>query len=749
MAIPQKKTIHTLTLVAGTVMGMIQAPDARADDRFWYWADSTSHETYFNGAFAAPAYWHGFSIPGSDDVIRFSQGLTAPGFPDPSFDNPSGLVPSTVYFGDFNHHSFLGNSHTHFDAVNASVSHAYIHNGSFEFNFGSGVGGWNPNPPPPSQGSLRITHGTFVGDRPYQSAELRIREGTLQSNGVAHVATEFGSSGAVDVSGLEAHWEVGAWMDLGLAGSGTLRVGDGSSVVVANAVYAGNRDGSSGYLDVSGGGKLTIGTNLTLGSGHDSVYGATHGSLNLSGSGSALLAHDVYVGGTGTGSAEVSYEAMLAATDLLRVGSLASVNTLKVYSGASATARRLWIGTQAGSVNNELMVNGRSSRLSIADEILIGSNGATGQLSVSGGGEVSGGDITVGDSGAFSFGSLSATGMDTTVRSAFTLTIGAGSTGPGASQGAVVASNGASIFVQNAINVGLTSVGTLTLSGGATAQSEFGRVARYAGSTGSATISGQGSRWDIASSMYVGGHSSTGQGGTGTLVVSNSGAVTAGQSLGTWHEGTVDVTSGGRIQVGAGDVTTVPSGAIRIGAGGVLFGDGTILGDVILSGGTISPGHSPGIMRVEGDLTLGSQGSLFMEIGGTSRDRYDGLIIASTDAIELGGVLVLSFIDGFAPREGEVFDLLMGSTNGSISGHFSAIDVQNLAPGWEYRMSIDSATHTLQVTSLNDGVYVPSPGAAFLIGLGVVARTRVRRYPDAPTATRSSAHDAAPNTSAS
>lgn len=722
----RNKAILALAGVAGTALGLLPVRSARADERFWYFADSTVFEPYFNGAFAAPAYWHGLSIPAPGDVIRFSQGLTAPGFPAPSAENPFGTVPSTVYFGDFNHHSFLGDSHTHYDAVNAVVNQAYIHNGSFEFNFGSGVGGWAPHNPGPSQGSLRIDQSISVADQPYQSAELRVREGWLQNNGVAHVAKVPGSTGTVDVSGPSARWDIGAWMDLGWVGSGTLRISDNAQVTVGYEVKAGIRDGSSGHVIVSDGGKLTIGKELSLGNGSESS-GATYGTLNLSGVGSSVAATNLFIGGTGSATAVVSNGATLSAADVIRLGSLASGNSLEVFSGATANARRLFIGTQAHSVNNEMGISGHATSVTIADEALIGAAGASGHLSVSGGADFYAGDIGVGEYGDYSSGLLSASGSGTTVRSGYTLTIGAGLSGAGASQGAVSVSSGASIVADNAINVGFTSIGSLSLSSGGTARSEFGRIARLGGSTGSAIVSGVGSRWDVGSSMFVGGHTSSGLGGTGSLVVSSGGAVTAGQSLGTWRDGTVDVSTGGRVQIGAGDIATVPSGAIRIGTGGTLFGDGTILGDVILSGGTISPGHSPGILNLDGNLSLGSQGSLFMEIGGTARDRYDGLFIAGAESIELGGTMVLSFVDGFGPREGDVFDLFVMSMDAAVTGHFSAIDVQNLAPGWEYRMAIDPTTHRLQVTSLNDGVFVPGPGVGVLLGLGCVMHAGSRR----------------------
>ncbi len=198
----------SLLAVAG---GMALCRSARADERYWYFAGSTTFETYFNGAFAGPGYWFGFTVPGPGDNCHFSASGDWPGFPPPSTENPFGVTPRVVFFGDFNYHSFLGGAHVHRDAVNAVVERVYIHDGEYEFNFGSGVGGWAPQQPDPSQGSLRINQQTILADALGGTARLAIREGTLRSDGPVHIApgerTLLGPShGEISVSGPNARW---------------------------------------------------------------------------------------------------------------------------------------------------------------------------------------------------------------------------------------------------------------------------------------------------------------------------------------------------------------------------------------------------------------------------------------------------------------------------------------------------------------------------------------------------------------
>lgn len=56
---------------------------------------------------------------------------------------------------------------------------------------------------------------------------------------------------------------------------------------------------------------------------------------------------------------------------------------------------------------------------------------------------------------------------------------------------------------------------------------------------------------------------------------------------------------------------------------GLVDGDGGFVGAVTVAG-TLSPGHSPGTLSFDGDLTLGEEAVLRIELGGTSRGiEYD------------------------------------------------------------------------------------------------------------------------------
>ena len=69
------------------------------------------------------------------------------------------------------------------------------------------------------------------------------------------------------------------------------------------------------------------------------------------------------------------------------------------------------------------------------------------------------------------------------------------------------------------LRVGVAATGALTIQNGGTVNNTLGIIGDNAGSTGTATVDGAGSRWTNSSDFYVG-HS-----GTGTLTIRNGGAV--------------------------------------------------------------------------------------------------------------------------------------------------------------------------------------------------------------------------------
>lgn len=142
--------------------------------------------------------------------------------------------------------------------------------------------------------------------------------------------------------------------------------------------------------------------------------------------------------------------------------------------------------------------------------------------------------------------------------------------------------------------------------------------------------------------------------------------------------------------------------------GGTVSGNGTVGGDLDNSGGTVSPGNSPGVLEVSGDYTQGSHAALSIEIAGTQAGvDHDLLSVGGT--AQLSGLLEVSLLDGFDPQVGDRFDLLDAS---AISGGFADVVLPALSAGLSWD---DSALYSIGSLSI-----VPEPSSTVLMGLGAV-----------------------------
>ena len=110
----------------------------------------------------------------------------------------------------------------------------------------------------------------------------------------------------------------------------------------------------------------------------------------------------------------------------------------------------------------------------------------------------------------------------------------------------------------------------------------------------------------------------------------------------------------GDVGLGSGSETTT----IVLGPGDVLGGDGSPDWDIINEAGTVSPGHSPGVMNVS-NYTQGPEGTEVIEINGWNATNapvvYDQ-INASGNAT-LDGTLKIE-LSGFTPVAGQTFRIL-------------------------------------------------------------------------------------------
>jgi len=208
--------------------------------------------------------------------------------------------------------------------------------------------------------------------------------------------------------------------------------------------------------------------------------------------------------------------------------------------------------------------------------------------------------------------------------------------------------------------------------------------------------------------------------GLGTLVLSGSSSYTGG----------TEVAAGSLL------VNGTVNGGLDVASGATLGGSGSVFGTVsILSGGTFSPGNSPGIFSAT-ELVLA--GSTLMEIDGTAGAGVIGghdltnisglLTYGGTLLIDFGPAITAAFPDNTSFN---LFDF------GSQTGFFDSITTASdgsFYSGLTFTGSGDvrratAGNQTLEFTySTGNLVIVPEPSAWLLAGLGAgVALACVRR----------------------
>lgn len=264
---------------------------------------------------------------------------------------------------------------------------------------------------------------------------------------------------------------------------------------------------------------------------------------------------------------------------------------------------------------------------------------------------------------------------------------------------------------------------------------DFMEIGVYGTAQGTVEV-GNGGRVEIGSMLRMGR-----EGGTGLLEILEGGEVLVGgffgggfygQTAELWSGSTIDLSDGGKMVIGT-DTTPlnepVPGagnafddinpGTLLVGYDGTLKGTGTVIGDVLVTaGGTLSPGHSPGRLIIDGDLSFGDDSTLVMEIGGIGPGQYDRIEVSGLLTLG-GGSLVLSFVDGFAPDVGESFELDL--FDAVVSGYFSDVQVQGL---------VNSLSFDLNALASGDPVtfsIVPVPAALPLLLSGIAGLVMLRR----------------------
>ena len=180
--------------------------------------------------------------------------------------------------------------------------------------------------------------------------------------------------------------------------------------------------------------------------------------------------------------------------------------------------------------------------------------------------------------------------------------------------------------------------------------------------------------------------------------------------------------------IGAGTINTpndpakpfISNGNV-VGSGSGITTTGYVKGvgsfDNVTHSGTYSPGFSPAVVD-SGSVTYA--GTLLIELGGTSDGDFDQIHhVLGNGVASLEGTLDLDLISGFAPEEGDTFDIITAA--GGVQGTFDTLDFPG--DGWD----ISYGDNVVTLAFLHAAVPEPSSAAILIFVLGGAALARKSR----------------------
>ncbi len=585
---------------------------------------------------------------------------------------------------------------------------------------------------PDSARAAEITGGANVSlAAPAEAFSVYVESSTLQISGGGALtlanpngffAADYGA--VIDLSGAGTRLETGGYLTLYTA---TAFISDQARLVTHGATLSAFDDNiSTVYLSqnahwdagdlavayrgvaaikIDPGARLIAGS-VVLGAGH-----AAQGIIKVSGTGAALETGTFAIGDNGSGSLTVSQGARVSSQSVR----IAFFNP-----------------TDAGLCTGEATISDPGSSWEITGDLRIGAyqgadRYATGSLAIVDGATVRVGTATlapvyVAASGSIRIGAGGAAGVLQAASVNFT-----GISGEPASLSFNHSDDIA--FLADVTGHGkiikegpgaLTLDGANTYDGGTEVRAGVvvaGNVSAFG--TGTVVI-GSGATLDLAGFAITNVLDNRGGALAGLGAYSGSQTVSGASTFGGTVGGAVTVGSGGHVDT-TGAIFTGP---VTVESGGTISGTGTLASVAIASGGTLSPGDSPGLLTVDGDLGLAPGSMTLIEISGRSRGAdpgYDAVNVSG--ALSLGGTLSVSFLDGFAPSGSATFDLFRF---GSIGGSFAQINLPSVG-GYVWDSSMLAIDGTLSLSALSS---VPEPGSfallASLASLGACAHRRRR-----------------------
>lgn len=491
----------------------------------------------------------------------------------------------------------------------------------------------------------------------------------------------------------------------------------------------GSTSGTTGTLNVSTGATLDSDTYFI------EVGGSGTGTLNIN-NGGDVLAADVLLGAISGGNGTLSVTgsgSTLAGTGALTVGRFGS-GTLDVSGGATVTTATGQLGSVAGS-KGTATITGAGSQWTTTGDLHVGGSangaGGTGDLSTTTAGAklTVGGLLKVWDQGSVTItyndfevsstgpsipGASSARSVEITGGGHLTtdggglLAYGAGSTGT------VTVTGPGSQWNLGGLSIGSSGAGSLAIQNGGVVTSSTGVFAYHDGSSGTVTVDGTGSQWNVSGDQDIG------YGGTGNLAIRNGGVVTSNSS--TLGVGAYTNTSGTATIAGAGSQWIISSslvlglnsaGSLEISDGGVVTNTDGYLGENTRGSGTASIAGAGSQWTNSGDLYVGGSAS---GIGGTGI-----LDVNSGGLVNVGGLLKIWSL-GTVNLNGGTLDVGTLTNSGTFNFTSGTLNLSSLGIGTagplssNYTLGAGRNLNVANATTIDLGSTLTIDGGTFTTG---------------------------------
>jgi T5SS/PEP-CTERM-associated repeat protein len=583
----------------------------------------------------------------------------------------------------------------------------------------------------------------YLGYNKGSDGTYTLTRGTVSSSGAQYVG--YAGAGTATIDGSASLWNSTGSLYVGgtsaaAGGTGSLTAQNGGKVTVTGTLKVWNtgtltiQTGGSvtaGSLDTSAGGKVAW-TNGTLGitgtSGFTLEAGGPLGAaLTVDGGMTLNCTNYLYVAKSGTatltiknggqasvdtgclgynsvskGTATVTGNGSKWTNSSLYVGYSGS-GTLNIEAGGEVSSTAAYLGYNSKSTTGTVTVTGANSRWNNVS-LFVGYFG-TGTLTVANGGTVSAQTLYASLSDLYGDGTISAQGtvLDNDLffdsKHGTTQTL---SFGTGGKLNLTVATAGD-------LGAGHKGTGTLRVADGVAVASHDGVLGKVSGSSGTATVTGAGSKWTNSGQLYVG------DAGSGALIIEKGGQVsnTNGYLGYDWYStGTATVTGTGSKWVNSSNlyVGDDGSGTMKIEAGGEVSDKTAYVGGGIgtTSTATVTGAGSKWTNSAALYVGGGGNGTLRIEDGGqvSSTYGYIGYYAGRTGTATVTGTGSIWTNSGSLTVGSQGSGTLNIEAGGQVSNTSAYVSSKTGAVG---AVTVDGSTSTWSSTG---SLYVGGSGTA-------------------------------------